>query len=74
MIIKNNFNEKDVNPLDSYKGIGKGSHSVDKELELEKEGFIKANMNNNILSDLRGDNSDIDTDDSSDGDKWKFFR
>ena len=74
MIIKNNFNEKDVNPLDSYKGIGKGSHCVDKELELEKEGFIKANMNNNILSDLRGDNSDIDTDDSSDGDKWKFFR
>ena len=49
MIIKNNFNEKNVNPLDDYSCVGKGSHNVDKEIELEKEGFIKANMENEGL-------------------------
>ena len=72
MIIKNNFNEKNVNPLDDYSCVGKGSHNVDKEIELEKEGFIKANMENEVLSDLRDNVNDDDDDD--DGDKWKFFR
>ncbi len=72
MIIKNNFNKKSINPLDDYSGIGKGSHSIEKEFELEKKGFIKANIENRVLDELR-DNKD-DTDESDDGDKWKFFR
>ena len=72
MIIKNNYNDKDANPLDNYSGIGKGSHSLDKEFELERQGFIKDNMDNKILEDLR-DNHD-DTPDDDNGDKWDFFR
>jgi hypothetical protein len=71
MIIKNNFNEKDMNPLTDYSGIGKGSHSLDKEFELEKEGFIKENMDNPILEDLRVNH---DEDDDRDEDNWKLFR
>lgn len=72
MIIKNNFNKRNVNPLEDYKGIGKGSHSLEKELDREREGFIRSNMNNEILSDIRDpkDNSD----DSDNGDNWKLFR
>ncbi len=72
MIIKNNFNDKNANPLNDYSGIGKGSHSLEKELELEKQGFIKANMENEVLNNLR-DNSDEDTDNESE-DKWDFFK
>lgn len=72
MIIKNNFNERNANPLDDYSGIGKGSHSLEKELEREKQGFIKENIENKVLEDLR-DNHD-DSIDSIEEDKWKFFR
>ena len=74
MIIKNNFNQKNVNPLEDYKGIGKGSHSLENELELERKGFIRSNMQDEVLKDLRNpvDNSNDNNDD--DGDKWKFFR
>ena len=72
MIIKNNFNSKNVNPLNDYNGIGKGSHSLDKEIENEKNGFIKENMENKVLQDLR--DNDIPCDDDSSEDKWKFFR
>ena len=71
MIIKNNYNDKNVNPLNDYSGIGKGSHSLDKEFEMEKEGFIRENMNNPVLQKLR-DNQDT-TEDPND-DNWKFFR
>ena len=71
MIIKNNFNEKSVNPLDNYTSVGKGSHSLEKELEREKEGFIKANMDDKVLEDLRTNHDD--TIDES-GDNWKLFR
>ena len=71
MIIKNNFNDKSMNPLNDYSGIGKGSHSLDKEFEMEKEGFIRENMNNPVLQKLR-DNQDT-TEDPND-DNWKFFR
>ena len=36
MIIKNNFNDRSANPLDDYSSIGKGSHSLDKEFEMER--------------------------------------
>ena len=71
MIIKDNFNKDNVNPLNDYSGIGKGSHSLDKEFQREKEGFIKANMDNKVLDDLR--NNHDDSDDRNE-DPWKFFR
>ncbi len=71
MVIKDNFNEKTVDPLTDYKSVGKGSHSTDRELEREKEGFIKANMENNVLEDLRANHDNSDDDNS---DPWKFFR
>lgn len=70
MIIKNNFNSKNVDPLNDYTGIGKGSHSLDKELEHEKNGFNEDINNNPILSDF---NTELDEEDE-DGDNWKFFR
>lgn len=71
MIIKNNYNKKSVDPLDDYKGIGRGSHSLDKELEDEKKGFIRKNMNNKVLQNLKN-NHDPSNDKKED--KWKFFR
>lgn len=71
MIIKNNFNDKNANPLNDYTGIGKGSHSLDKEFELEKEGFIKDNMDNQVLEDLRDNHDEID---DYNEDEWKLFR
>ena len=71
MIIKNNYNSKNVNPLDDYNSIGKGSHSLDKELENEKKGFIRENMNNSILRDLRENH---DNSDNRKEDEWKLFR
>ena len=72
MIIKNNFNDKSVNPLNDYSSIGKGSHSIEKELEREKQGFVKANMENKVLENLRTSRDEDDNDDH--GDNWKFFR
>ena len=72
MIIKNNFNAKNVNPLDDYNSIGKGSHSLDKELEKEREGFIRNNMNDPILKTLRGE--DEEKEEEIKEDKWDFFR
>lgn len=71
MIIKDNFNKDSANPLDDYSGIGKGSHSLDKEFQREKEGFIKANMDNKVLEDLRDNH---DNSDDNNEDPWKFFR
>ena len=74
MIIKNNFNNKSMNPLEDYSGIGKGSHSLDKELEKEKQGFIRENMNNPVLQNLRDDNNNDDDSSDRNEDKWDFFR
>ena len=74
MIIKNNFNNKSMNPLEDYSGIGKGSHSLDKELEKEKQGFIRENMNNPVLQNLRDDNNSDDDSSDRNEDKWDFFR
>ena len=74
MIIKNNFNAKDVNPLNDYDSIGKGSHSLDKELAKEKEGFIRENINNPILQRLRGEEENDELNEELNEDKWDFFR
>ena len=73
MIIKDGFNKKDSDPLADYSSIGKGSHSLERDLEREKQGYIKANIENKVLADLRGDYRDDDNDSGSE-DKWKFFR
>ena len=70
MIIKNNFNDKDASPLSNYSGIGKGSHSLDKEFEMEREGFIKENMENPILNDLDKE----EPEEENNGDNWELFR
>ena len=70
MIIKNNFNSKNIDPLDDYQKVGKGSHSLDNELKREKEGFIKENMANPVLQKLRSEEIEEDRNE----DKWDFFR
>ena len=75
MIIKNNFNEKDVEPLKDYHSIGKGSDSLDKKFEMEKEGFIPENMDNKVIQDIINSDHEYDEDDNDDNkDKWNFFR
>ena len=72
MIIKNNFNSRSMDPISDYSKVGKGSHSLEHELEMEKKGFIKENMNNKVLQDLRDDGKLMD--DDAKEDDWKFFR
>ncbi len=72
MVIKNNYNSKSVEPLNNYTSIGKGSKNKERELEKEKEGFIRENMQNPILSELR--NEEKEDEDERNEDKWSFFR
>ena len=68
MIIKNNFNEKSIDPLKDYQKIGK------KDEEFEKHS-IKDNLNNQIIKDIiRKDNEYEEDDNDSSSDKWDFFR
>lgn len=69
MIIKNNFNDKDVNPLNNYRGIGKGSNSIENQLEREKNG----QTNNPILKDIIASDSEFNDEDKKE-DKWDFFK
>ena len=73
MIIKNNYNDKDVNPLNNYNGIGKGSNSLDKKFEMEREGFIPKNLENGVIQDIINSDHEYEEDDSKE-DKWSFFR
>lgn len=73
MIIKNNYNDKDVNPLSDYNGIGKGSNSLDKKFELEREGFVRENLDNGVIQDIINSDHEYEEDDSKE-DKWSFFR
>ena len=72
MIIKNNFNEKDVNPLKDYHSIGKGSDSLDKKFEMQKEGFILENIDNRVIQDIIDIQHEFEDDDEK-KDKWDFF-
>ena len=72
MIIKNNFNSRSMDPIKDYSKVGKGSHSLEHELEMEKKGFIKENMDNKVLQDLRDENKMMD--DDSKENKWDFFK
>lgn len=74
MIIKNNFNDKDVSPLNDYQSIGKGSESLDRKFEMDQEGFIPENMDNKVIQDVINRDSDYDEDNNEKEDKWSFFR
>ena len=43
----------------------------DKEFEQERQGFIRKNMNDKVLQDLRKNHDDTE---ERDEDDWKFFR
>lgn len=73
MIIKNNYNEKNVNPLNNYNGIGKGSNSLDKKFEMEREGLIPENLDNGVIQDIINSDHEYEDDDTKE-DKWSFFR
>ena len=73
MIIKNNYNEKDVNPLNDYTGIGKGSHSLDKILENIE--LTEGDDDDEFENPFPDNDLDInDEDDIDNEDKWSFFR
>ena len=74
MIIRNNFNERDSTPLKDYHEIGKGSSSLDRKFEREKEGFIEKNMDNKVIQDIMDSDHEYNEDDDQKEDKWKFFR
>jgi len=71
MIIKNNFNNKDANPLSDYKSIGK---TRDNTFFDEEDDRIKENLNNNIIKDIINSDHEYDDEDSDNGDKWDFFK
>lgn len=73
MIIKNNFNDKDANPLENYQGVGKGSNSLDKRFSQEKEGFVAKNMDNHVIKDILDSDKEFE-EDSQKENKWDFFR
>lgn len=72
MIIQNNFNSKNMDGKKDYSIIGKGSNSTDKQIQKEKDGMIKENLNNPVLQNLINRNNTEEDNDS--GNKWDFFR
>lgn len=70
MIIQNNFNDKDANPLDNYEGIGKGSHSLDKTMENENKGLFE---DNRVIQDIIDSDHEYN-DENRYEDEWKLFR
>jgi len=74
MIIKNNFNSKNVDPLTNYQKIGKGSNSLDRKLDLERQGFIKENLDNKVIQDIIKSDTEYEEDNDNNKDKWDFFR
>ena len=75
MIIKNNFNTKSSEPLSNYQGIGKGRNSLDHEMQLERDGYVRENLNNGVIQDILNKDREFDDgEDDSSRDKWDFFK
>lgn len=74
MIIQNNFNSRSDKPLEGYHKIGKGENSLDRQMELEKEGFIKKNLDNKVIQDIIRKDTEFEEDSGEQEDKWEFFR
>ena len=69
MIIKNNFNNKNVNPLDNYKSIGK---TRDNSFDKDNADF---NQNNNsIIDDILKSDHEYEDDTEEVKDNWDFFK
>ena len=68
MIIKNNFNEKSIDPLKDYQKIGR------KEIDSDENHYIKDNVNNEIIKNIIKKDHEYEDDDSTDHDKWDFFK
>lgn len=66
MIIKNNFNVKDANPLTDYKKISDGRSNLDNYLN-EKE------KPNQIIQDIINKDNEFE-EEIKEEDKWKFFK
>lgn len=68
MIIKNNFNNKSIDPLKDYNKIGR------KEIDSDENPFIKDNVNNDIIKDIIKKDHEYEEDDNDNHDNWDFFR
>ena len=69
MIIKNNFNDKDANPLSDYKSIGRTRDNI----FSDKDDGIEDNLNNEIIKDIIDKDHEYEEEDVT-GDKWNFFK
>ncbi len=72
MIIKNNFNSKNVDSLKDYKSIGEEKDILSTYTNENK--FIKKNLENKVLQDLTYHDHEDDNNDDEVRDKWDFFR
>lgn len=68
MIIKNNFNDKSIDPLKDYQKIGR------KEIDSDENQYIKKNVNNDIIKDIIRKDHEYEIDDDDNKDNWDFFR
>ena len=71
MIIQNNFNSKSVDANNDYTVIGKGSNSLDKNLDTDKR--IRENLENPIIDDILRSDKEYEEDDDTSDNKWSFF-
>ena len=71
MIIQNNFNSKSVDANNDYTIIGKGSNSLDKNLDTDKR--IRENLENPIIDDILRSDKEYEEDDDPSDNKWSFF-
>ena len=68
MIIKNNFNERSIDPLADYQKIGRG------EIDSDENQYIKKNVNNEIIKDIIKKDHEYEIDDDENKDNWDFFK
>ena len=66
MIIKNNFNEKNANPLSNYQSIGSGRDTLD--------NYEKNDESKKIIQDIINHDHEYDDSEEEEKDKWSFFK
>ena len=64
MVIKNNFNSKDTNPLKDYQQIGKGRNNFENQEHVP----------NQVIQDILDKDKEYLEDDEDRKDNWDFFR
>ena len=68
MVIKNNFNNKSVNPLSGYQSISKTRDNNIDNLDLDDD------VDKNVIDDIIASDHEFDNDENDSGDNWDFFR